>query len=260
MKKVSVLLFSMVIWTSLLLSITPTIEEITGCTKASIIVDFYHDQEEQENESWNAITLGINDLLNHCKSVPNSLVLDTIGQTLQMIEKQLHKAPYTGIHVRQNISLGNPVKISEVESEQPLVWLGFKTSGYDPESDYIQEIAAIITDINLNILAVHDVINMQADEASIQIEELILFIKNNTVNKPYLCGNDKIGRYRAMLKKQMPAMEALFSTVTINCFGIREFCMLWHLEIYQPGPEASALADAYDALEQAKFYKERYLK
>ena len=260
MNQVSVLFFSMALWPSLLLgNETPSLEDLYNTNKASIYIDFYKEGENQ-NETWNTIALEINELLDYCESYPGSFVLDKIAQTLQAIQARIDSNAHENIHCMQNITLGSHIKISDVESEPPLVWLGFKTSGYDPESDYIQEIAAIITDINLNILAVHDVINMQADEAIAQIEELITFIKKHTLNKPYLCGNDRIARYRAMLKKQMPAMEALFSPVTINCFSIRMFCELWHSEIYQRLNPQSALEDVYDALEQAKFYKERYLK
>lgn len=240
----------------------PTLEQLVNTKKVKIGFECYRDEQNFDIESWKNIVVATSTLVDHC----NNVVLTDehfkqIYNTVDYIRNERRTHPCPAIHGLVSVSVGEPSEIMySPEHLQNLVWLGCLATGNNPEIDTIKEIAIVITDPQLNIVAQSPIFEL-SDSSIEHVESQILdFIKLYTNEKPFLLGQDRIMRYRAMLKKSMPTLEAYFSTVTMNCFSMREFCMLWQHDIYHRNEINSSLQAAHDAIAEAKFYKEKYFK
>jgi oligoribonuclease len=215
--------------------------------------------------SWLIMATAIDDLVTKCYTYPDEksaqLLEETFGVITSFRTMQLNN-PLQGIQETLIVggqSTAQSEKLAYPEHTNNMVWLGCLTTGDYPNEDSLQEICLIITDPQLNIIAQSPIFELNQGSDIANIELLILdFVKHHTKEKPTLLGQDRIGKYRALLKKCMPTLESYFSTVTMNCFSIRELSMFWQLDVYQRNEVHSALQSAYEAIAEVKFYKERY--
>ena len=238
----------------------PTLEQLANCRNVKISFECYRDEQNYDKESWQYIVETASTLVDSCKDTAlTDAHFQQIYTTIDSIRNERATHPCPNIHGLVSVSVGEPSeKISYPENKQNLVWLGCKTTGYDPQKDTIQEIAIIITDPQLNIIAQSPIFKL-VDSSLEQVESHILdFVKQYTQEKPALFGNDRITRHRALLKKYMPSLEAYFSTMTMNCFSMRQFFMLWGFDVYHRDETHSALEVAYQAIDEVRFYKEIY--
>ena len=142
------------------------------------------------------------------------------------------------------------------QDSQHLIWIDLEMTGLNPEIDLIIEIATIITDKDLNILAQGPVIAVhQSDEALAAMDDwnqlhhgqsgLIERVKASTVddaaaerltieflkqwvpaNTSPICGNS-IGQDRRFLVRYMPALEAYFHYRNIDVSTLKELAARW---------------------------------
>ncbi len=241
----------------------PTLEQLLNANKVKISFECYRDEQDFDKDSWQKIVVATSDLVNTCAASPlNDSIFQEVYNTIDLIRNERITNPCPAIHGLLSVSVGDPSeKISYPEHHKNLVWLGCITTGYDPEKDTIQEMTLIITDAQLNMIAQSQIFALNQESFTDQIESQILdFVKQYTSEKPALLGADRIMRCRAMLKKCMPNLEEYFSTVTINCFSMREFCMFWQLDVYHRNEIHSSLQAAYEAVAEAQFYKEKYFQ
>jgi oligoribonuclease len=213
-----------------------------------------------------AIKKYTNFIRNHSSNLKSVMKINVVYNVLtrkkSMIFKYFVAASFL-MFFGLSLSYTEKVHFKSILNKKPqlLVWLGYKTTGFNPEKDTIQELAVIVTDSHLEVIAqspLFVVNDSTLEETEMQILD---FIKQYTqgVPKPYLCGSDRIMRVRFLMQKHMPTLEAYFSTVTLGSFSIREFCRLWNLDFYSRTATHSALEDAHEALAEATYYKERYL-
>jgi oligoribonuclease len=177
---------------------------------------------------------------------------------------------------------------------QELVWLDLEMTGLDPKRHRIIEIASIITDLDLNIIAegpdlvihTHDKIlermndfvhemhhssglieevknsKITIEEAEIQTLE---FIEKHlgTKYKPPLCGNS-IGTDRRFLDDQMNKLEQRLHYRIVDVTSIKELVKRWHPEINAIIPPKKenhrALGDIIESIEELKFYRKHLFK
>ena len=142
------------------------------------------------------------------------------------------------------------------EKNQNLVWLDLEMTGLEPDSDVIIEIATVVTDKDLNVLAHGPVIAIhQSDETLAAMDEwnqkhhgqsgLIERVKNSAINTKQaeletleflkqwlpantspLCGNS-IGQDRRFLVRYMPKLEAFFHYRNIDVSTVKELAARW---------------------------------
>ncbi len=176
--------------------------------------------------------------------------------------------------------------------EQNLVWIDLEMTGLDPETCVVLEIASIVTDAQLNILAQGPVIAVhQSDEtlhnmdqwcvnthgatgltqrckdSNIDVLEAsqltIDFLKDYVpAGKSPLCGNS-IGQDRRFLVKYMPTLEAFFHYRNIDVSTIKELAARWKPEIAQGFKKKGvhlALDDIKESIEEMKYYRETVFK
>lgn len=171
-------------------------------------------------------------------------------------------------------------------SRNNLIWLDMEMSGLHPETDVPLEIATIITDNDLNILAegpslvIHQPesvldgmdawntdhhgrsgLTQQVRDSKISLDDAaqqtLAFMQEWTVaGSSPLCGNS-IGQDRRFLRKYMPIIDAHLHYRIIDISGIKELSRRW-FEL-EPPPKAEshrALDDIIESIEELRFYRQ----
>jgi oligoribonuclease len=173
-----------------------------------------------------------------------------------------------------------------------LIWIDMEMSGLLPDSDVILELAVVITDANLEILAespalvVHqsDAVldGMDAwnkgthgksglidkvkastlDEAAAEAQ-MIEFLKEWVpANKSPMCGNS-ICQDRRFMARYMPSLEDYFHYRNLDVSVFKELARRWKPKVYDGFKKASkhtALADIHESIEELKYYREHFIK
>ena len=188
-----------------------------------------------------------------------------------------------------------PQKKKEVKSdpETNLVWIDLEMTGLDILEDQITQIATIITNENLEIIAVGPEITIHQPESVIKkidrtnkvlnyffeygfIDEIrnskvdlktaekqtIEFIKKHCApQKAFLCGNN-IHIDREFIHKHMPALYDYLHYKNINVTTIKELCLRWRPKLpkFEKVDAHQALQDIEESIEELKYYKKNFLK
>jgi oligoribonuclease len=177
-------------------------------------------------------------------------------------------------------------------NEFNLVWVYMEMTGLDPDADRIIEVAVVVTDSDLNILAEGPVFAIhQSDEAldgmdawnkgthgrSGLIERvkastvteadaeaaLIDFLKKYVPNgKSPMCGNT-ICQDRRFMVRGMPKLEAFFHYRNLDVSTLKELCKRWKPALasgFKKHQKHTALADIVESIEELRYYREHFIK
>jgi oligoribonuclease len=173
-----------------------------------------------------------------------------------------------------------------------LVWIDMEMTGLVPETDLIIEVAAIVTDSELNVLAVSEAIAIhQSDEALALMDDwnqkthgksgLIARVKASTINeeqaqakllefmklwvgksKTPMSGNS-ICQDRRFMARYMPELEAYFHYRNLDVSTVKELCKRWQPEIakgFKKRSAHTAIADIEESIEELRYYRTHFLK
>ena len=171
-----------------------------------------------------------------------------------------------------------------------LIWIDLEMTGLDPNRDRIIEIATIVTDSNLNILAEGPVIAVhQSDEQLALMDDwnqkthgksgLIERVRQSTIaeqqaeqqtieflkqwvpeNCSPICGNT-IGQDRRFLFNYMPNLEKYFHYRYLDVSTIKELARRWKPEILKGISKQSshqALDDIRDSIAELVYYRQHF--
>ena len=179
------------------------------------------------------------------------------------------------------------IKITDPK-QSTLVWMDLEMSGLDPEENTILEIATLVTDFNLNVVAEGPLIAIhQTDELLDSMDEwntnchretgltdrvkksdlgmkdaemmTLDFIKKHVNRKASpLCGNT-IWQDRRFLIKYMPDLEDYFHYRNIDVSSIKEICTRWYpdLPMFEKEKDHSAMKDIRESVEELKYYRSK---
>ena len=138
-----------------------------------------------------------------------------------------------------------------------LCWLDMEMTGLDPERERIIEVAMIITDSDLNVLAQSEVYVVH------QSDELLDFIAQWIPEKATpMCGNS-IHQDRRFMVKYMPRLEAYFHYRNLDVSTLKELAKRWHPAVAKGVVKRGshqALDDILESIEEMRYYRENFLK
>ncbi len=173
-----------------------------------------------------------------------------------------------------------------------LIWIDLEMTGLEPDTDVIIEIATVVTDSDLNIiavgpdLAVHQSkqtmdamdewctnqhgksgLTQRVLESSIDCAEAerqtIEFLKQHVAaGVSPICGNS-IGQDKRFLVKYMPNLADYFHYRSIDVSSLKELARRWAPEVLEGVVKTGdhlALSDIFDSINELKHYREHFLK
>ncbi|MCL2872609.1 MAG: oligoribonuclease [Betaproteobacteria bacterium] len=177
-------------------------------------------------------------------------------------------------------------------ADDRLIWLDLEMTGLRPESDRILEVAMVVTDAALNVVAEAPVwVVHQADtvlaamddwnqsmhgrsgliervktstltDAEVETQALAFLKEHVTAQASPMCGNS-ICQDRRFLARLMPKLEAFFHYRNLDVSTLKELCRRWQPEIargFNKETRHEALADVYESIDELKYYREHFIK
>lgn len=178
-----------------------------------------------------------------------------------------------------------------MQSRDNLIWIDLEMTGLSPENDVIIEIATVVTDAQLQVLAEGPVIAVHHDEAMLaRMDEwntrqhgqsgLTARVRASVVDTATaeartiafleqwvpagvspICGNS-ICQDRRFLARHMPLLERYFHYRNLDVSTLKELARRWAPQVAsQFSKESShlALADIHDSIRELQFYREHLL-
>ncbi len=173
------------------------------------------------------------------------------------------------------------------QDQNALIWIDLEMTGLNTEADLIIEVATIITDANLNIIAEGPVLAVhQDDEIMTSMDEwntkthnatglvkrvrqsqlvevdaekqTIAFLKQHVAkNVSPMCGNS-ICQDRRFLARHMPELEAWFHYRNLDVSSIKELMQRWKPELlkgFKKQNTHKAIDDIRESIEELKYYR-----
>lgn len=173
-----------------------------------------------------------------------------------------------------------------------LIWIDLEMTGLLPQQDQIIEIATVVTDSNLAILAqgpvlaIHqpaEIMNSMDDwntrhhrdsglsirvsestHSSLDAEqETLEFLRRYLpAGKSPMCGNS-ICQDRRFMARLMPELEAFFHYRNLDVSSIKELVMRWKPELLSGFVKKGAhlaLDDILESIDELKYYREHFLR
>ncbi len=168
-----------------------------------------------------------------------------------------------------------------------LIWIDLEMTGLFPDTDSIIEIATVVTDRDLNVLAegpqfaiLHEearllamddwnrhqhnksglwqrVLESGVDHGRAEAETLAFLESRVAPGKSPMCGNS-ICQDRRFLHRQMPALERYFHYRNLDVSTLKELARRWAPEVYKgfsKDPAHTALSDIHDSIDELRYYR-----
>lgn len=173
-----------------------------------------------------------------------------------------------------------------------LIWVDLEMTGLDPETDRIIEVAVVVTDADLNVLAEGPVYAIHQSDAVLNGMDawnkgthgrsgLIDRVKASNITeamaedalidflidyvprgKSPMCGNT-ICQDRRFMAKTMPRLEAFFHYRNLDVSTLKELARRWKPELidgFKKQQKHTALADIMESIDELKYYREHFIR
>jgi oligoribonuclease len=174
--------------------------------------------------------------------------------------------------------------------ENRLLWVDMEMSGLNPDSDRVLELAMVVTDAELNVvaegpvIAVHQVDSVldamdawnrsthgrsgltvrvresRVDEAAAERQMLDWVSRYVPPGRSPMCGNS-ICQDRRFMARWMPRLEAFFHYRNLDVSTLKELSRRWKPEVFRSFEKKSrheALADVYESIAELKHYRSNW--
>ena len=176
--------------------------------------------------------------------------------------------------------------------ERRLVWVDMEMTGLRPEVDRIIEVALVVTDADLNVVAQSEAIAVHQPDAVLDAMDdwntathgrsglttrvresrmteadaqaaLIAFLAPLVpAGKSPMCGNS-ICQDRRFMARTMPELEAYFHYRNLDVSTVKELCKRWRPEVAKAFAKRSAhtaLADIEESIDELRHYRAHFFK
>ncbi len=173
-----------------------------------------------------------------------------------------------------------------------LIWIDLEMTGLDPQQDQIIEIATVVTDARLKILAQGPVIaihqpqsimdamdewntshhgasgltdrvrNSDSSTGDAERETLDFLRQYVPAGKSPMCGNS-ICQDRRFMARLMPELEAFFHYRNLDVSTLKELARLWKPELMAGFVKKGAhlaLDDILESIDELKYYREHFIR
>ena len=191
---------------------------------------------------------------------------------------------------------GSVIAVPEApaSADDRLVWIDLEMTGLDVERHRIVELAVIVTDARLAVLADGlDLVVHQPPEALAEMDDFVRKMHTKSgllgeiersqlslddagkqaveyitrfVPEPGtapMCGNS-IGVDRRFLDRSLPELDRYLHYRSIDVSSFKELCRRWYPEVYSKRPskdeEHRALADVRESIAELRYYREHMLR
>jgi oligoribonuclease len=185
---------------------------------------------------------------------------------------------------------GQPAERPARPNENHLIWVDMEMTGLRPEVDRIIEVAVVVTDSALNILATGPVLAIHQPDAVMAAMDswntathgrsgLTARVKASGITeamaqsmlidflrpwvppgKSPMCGNS-IGQDRRFMARTMPELEAYFHYRNLDVSTVKELCKRWRPEVAKAFAKRSAhtaLADIEESIDELRHYRTHF--
>jgi oligoribonuclease len=173
--------------------------------------------------------------------------------------------------------------------KERLVWIDCEMTGLDLEVDALIEVAALVTDFDLNVLGegidlvvkppaealenMSDFVRSMHEKSGLldQLEngitlaeaeqQVLAYVKDQCgeQSRPPLAGNS-VATDRTFLARDMPTLEAFLHYRNVDVSSIKELSRRWYPRAYFQSPAKRgnhrALADIQESIEELRYYRE----
>lgn len=179
-----------------------------------------------------------------------------------------------------------------MKNNQNLIWIDLEMTGLEPERDRIIEIATVVTDSQLNVIAegpviavsqpqelldgmdawntrqhnqsglVKRVMESTISEASAEQQTLTFLRQYIDKGKSPMCGNS-ICQDRRFLYKYMPELAEFFHYRNLDVSTLKELVNRWRPKLSSGVVKSSkhlALADIHDSINELIYYRKHFIK
>ncbi|MEX1199060.1 MAG: oligoribonuclease [Pseudohongiellaceae bacterium] len=179
-----------------------------------------------------------------------------------------------------------------LDPKQTLIWIDLEMTGLSPEQDRIIEIATLVTDSDLNILAEGPVLAVHQSEQQLGLMDdwnqkthgesgLVERVRASTVTEAEaeqqtlaflsqysepaaspICGNS-VHQDRRFLVRYMPELEAFFHYRNLDVSTVKELARRWKPSVVDGVTKQSrheALQDIRDSVDELRYYREHFFR
>lgn len=176
--------------------------------------------------------------------------------------------------------------------ESNLVWIDMEMSGLNPDSDRVLELAAVVTDAALTVIAEGPVLVLHQtervlagmdswntathgrsgltqkvrdsllDEPGAEQAMLEFLARHVPAGKSPMCGNS-ICQDRRFMARWLPRLEAFFHYRNVDVSTLKELGRRWAPEVVRSFDKRSrheALSDIYESIDELRHYRQHLLK
>lgn len=179
-----------------------------------------------------------------------------------------------------------------IDKQQTLIWIDMEMTGLEPKQDRIIEVATLITDGDLNVLAEGPVLAVhQSDEVLAGMDEwnqrthgesgLVERVRKSKLNEADveaqtiaflqryaergsspMCGNS-VHQDRRFMVKYMPSLADFFHYRNLDVSTVKELAKRWRPDVassYKKQGTHQAMDDIRDSVNELKHYREHFFQ
>lgn len=179
-----------------------------------------------------------------------------------------------------------------MKNNQNLIWIDLEMTGLNPEVDRIIEIATVVTDASLNILAEGPVFAIHQPDSALEAmdgwntrqhgrsgltqrvrdsdvneamaeKETIAFLKRYVdPGKSPMCGNT-VCQDKRFLCRFMPELTSFFHYRQIDVSTLKELALRWQPQLlagFEKNSKHLALDDIKDSIEELIYYRKHFIR
>lgn len=182
--------------------------------------------------------------------------------------------------------------LTMAHNDNNLVWIDLEMTGLEPDTDVILEMATIVTDSNLNVLAEGPVFAIKTPDSVLDnmsawcveqhgksgltqrcrdssvdldsaVDQTIAFLSQYvSAGKSPMCGNS-IGQDRRFLVKYAPKLETFFHYRNLDVSTVKELAKRWNPDVSKLVKKSSshlALDDIRDSIAELVTYRTHFFR